>query len=266
MALEQHSNMEVRFQQQVENAQNYVLPFIESGFPIRSGMKVLEIGAAEGGVLKPFVDKGCWVLGVDLSPSRIKTAQHFLQSDIAAGKADFIAQNVYDESFQQKWDGTFDVIVLKDTIEHIPEQENFIPYIKRFLAPGGVIFFGFPPWRMPFGGHQQITQSKRLSKLPWFHLLPRSTYQSILESAGEPERTVEELLEIKDTGINMGRFERIVRKSDMRIVKRNLFLVNPIYRYKFGLNPRKQLPLLGDIPWLRDVVTTCAWYLVQPKP
>lgn len=265
MALAQHSNLEVRFQQQVENARNYVLPFIEEAFPVKEGMDVLEIGAAEGGVLIPFVERGCTVTGVDLSPNRIETAKKFLADEVAAGKASFIAQNVYDDSFQEKWTGYFDLIILKDTIEHIPDQEQFIPFIKRFLKPGGVIFFGFPPWRMPFGGHQQICSSKRLGKLPWFHLLPKGMYKSILKSANEPEYTIDELMDIKATGISLGRFERIVRRSSMMVKHRRLFLVNPIYKYKFGWKPRVQFAVLGAIPWLRDWFTTCGWYVVENK-
>ncbi|MEZ4684773.1 MAG: class I SAM-dependent methyltransferase [Bacteroidia bacterium] len=265
MALAQHSNLEERFRQQVENAKEYVLPFIEEAFPVKEGMMVLEIGAAEGGVLKPFVDRGCTVVGVDLSPARIETAKRFLEEEVEAGKAQFIAQNVYEEGFQQQWDGKFDLIVLKDTIEHIPGQERFVPYIKRFLKPDGAIFFGFPPWRMPFGGHQQVCKSKRLGKTPWFHLLPKGIYKAILTSAGESEPVIEELMEIKETGISLNRFERISRKSGLKIVHRRLFLVNPIYKYKFGWKPRVQYGLIAAIPWFRDWFTTCGWYVVKNK-
>ncbi|MEM6261225.1 MAG: methyltransferase domain-containing protein [Bacteroidota bacterium] len=266
MALKQHTSITERFRQQYENAKDYLIPFVEERFAVNSDMKVLEIGAAEGGVLKAFIDKGCWTMGVDLSPFRIDTAKEVMAEEVAAGQIYLEAVNVYDDDFREKWGGQFDLIVLKDTIEHIPEQEKFIPYIKQFLKPEGVIFFGFPPWRMPYGGHQQICRtSKLLSKLPWFHLLPKGLYKRILIAGGEGERVVEELMDIKATGINLGRFERIVRKSGLRIRHRRLFLINPIYKYKFGLKVRTQLPLLGDIPFLRDFVTTCGWYLVERK-
>ena len=55
----------------------------------------------------------------------------------------------------------FDLILLKDVIEHIPDQERVIPYLKEFLKPGGRVFFGFPPWYMPHGGHQQRRRVRR---------------------------------------------------------------------------------------------------------
>ena len=262
MALVQHSSIEVRFQQQVENAREYLIPFLEQESPLESGMKVMEIGCGEGGVLKPFVERGLHCLGVDLAQSRIANAVALQAEAVKAGKLSFKVQNVYENSFLESYRGSFDWVLLKDTIEHIPEQENFIPYIKQFLKPEGKIFFGFPPWYMPFGGHQQICNSSFLGRLPYFHLLPKAWYRGILRSAGEAEPTIQELLEIKSTGINLERFEKIIRSSGLEIRQKTLFLFNPIYRYKFGLKVRKQSPILAAIPVFRNFVTTAGWYLV----
>jgi 2-polyprenyl-3-methyl-5-hydroxy-6-metoxy-1,4-benzoquinol methylase len=54
----QHIDAQVRFDQQVENSRDYVLPFIEKNKQAASGIRVLEVGCGEGGVLKPFIDKG----------------------------------------------------------------------------------------------------------------------------------------------------------------------------------------------------------------
>jgi SAM-dependent methyltransferase len=262
MALKQHLDERVRFDQQVDNARQYVLPFVETTKPIGPGIAVMEIGCGEGGVLRAFSDKGAKCLGIDLDPPRIEFANEFLADEVAAGKAEFLLKNVYDADFLEKYRGTFDVLLLKDAIEHIPDQEKFIPYLKNFLKPGGQIFFGFPPWAMPFGGHQQICQTKLASKLPWYHLLPRPLYKSLLKAFGEGEGTIRELMEIKDTQISIERFERIVRKSGMKVLHKQHFLINPIYRYKFGLEPRKQFALISALPYLRDVVTTCVYYTI----
>jgi 2-polyprenyl-3-methyl-5-hydroxy-6-metoxy-1,4-benzoquinol methylase len=263
MALEQHSNIRVRFQQQVENARTYLLPFIEGVLPVGAGSKVMEIGCGEGGVLSPFADKGAFCLGVDLSEGRIRHAQELMQAACDAGQVVFRAQNVYDPAFLAEWENAFDLIILKDTIEHIPDQESFIPYLESFLRPGGRIFFGFPPWRMPFGGHQQICKSKFLGLLPYYHLLPRWLYGAILRMGGESARTVEDLMEIKDTGISLNRFKRILKKNNFLIERETLYLFNPIYRYKFGLTPRRQASLIAAIPWFRDFVTTAGWFVVR---
>lgn len=263
MALEHHSNHRLRYQQQVDNAANYVLPFIEQSLLIQPGLKVLEIGCGEGGVLKPFFDRGCHCVGVDLDQPRIDLALDFLDEEIKTGRMLIMNKNVYDNDFKQPYHEFFDLIILKDVIEHIHNQEAFMPFMKTLLKPGGSIFFGFPPWQMPFGGHQQIAQKKWTSKLPYYHLLPMPLFKGILKMAGENQHTIDSLVDVKETGISIERFERITKASGYAMVQRQWFLFNPIYIYKFGLKPRKQNFLFGAIPYLRNYLTTCAYYLVQ---
>ena len=54
--------------------------------------------------------------------------------------------------------------------------------LKILLKDKGQIFFGFPPWYMPFGGHQQVAHKKWTSKLPYYHILPMPIYKAILIS------------------------------------------------------------------------------------
>lgn len=262
MAFEHHSNHRMRFDQQVENARDYVIPFIEQKLKLASGMHVLEVGCGEGGVLKPFFDRGLVTLGVDLDQPRLDLAEDFLSNEISTGKMVFLNQNILEKSFTDQYTGHFDLIILKDVIEHIHGQETFIPFLGTLLRPGGQIFFGFPPWYMPFGGHQQIAKGKWTSKLPWYHLLPMSWYVAILKWGGEGQHAIDSLIDVKQTGISIERFERICKQSGFRIIERQWFLINPIYRFKFGLKPRKQFYLLGLIPFFRNFWTTCAYYTI----
>jgi SAM-dependent methyltransferase len=260
--LKQHTDKELQLNQQIQNSRDHVLPFIEKTKKIASGTRVLEIGCGEGGVLIPFIEKGCYCVGVDLNQSRIDSANRFSLQAVADGKAAFFNWNVYDDSFLQKYKSYFDIIVLKDTIEHIPGQEQFIPYIKQLLRQDGQIFFGFPPWYMPFGGHQQLALGKLASKLPYYHILPKPLYLRLLKVMGESHNRILELEEIYDTGITIERFERIIKKSGLIIFNKQLYLINPIYRDKFGLKPRKQWAVISAIPFVRNFLTTCAYYTV----
>ena len=262
LALKQHLDDKVRFDQQVENSRAYVLPFIEQTKKLDANTRVFEVGTAEGGVLLPFIERGCYTVGVDLAQVRIDLANGFLASEVAAKKVEFICQNIYDDSFVARFQKSFDVIILKDVIEHVPEQQQFITHLKKFLRPGGQIFFGFPPWYMPFGGHQQICRKKWASVLPYYHILPRFIYKGILQLAGEHPLDIKELMEIKDTQITIERFERIVKASGLKVLHKQHYLINPIYKYKFGLQPRKQWAPFTWIPYFRDFVTTCVYYTV----
>jgi SAM-dependent methyltransferase len=263
MTLIQHKDESVRFQQQVDNARDYVLPFIGKELKIGPELKVLDIGCGDGGVLLPFLELGCKCTGIELDLTKSVFAEKFLANYVSLGQVEIVNQDIYQEEALTRFAGQFDLIILKDVIEHIPNQEKFIPYLKKFLRPGGYVYFGFPPWYMPHGGHQQVCRNKLLTVLPWFHLLPKPLYRGVLKLSGEYEPVINELMEIKDTGISIERFERLVLKSGYSIPLKTFYLINPIYQYKFGIRPRKQLGFISAIPYLRDFVTTCVYYLVR---
>jgi SAM-dependent methyltransferase len=259
-----HGNKEVYFEYQYLTARDHIIPFIRDAKPEEEIRTVLEIGCAEAGVLKAFLEIGCSCIGIELSEGRVRTAEKLHAEALAAGKISFITRDIYQIDPERDLAFKFDVIILKDVIEHIPNQEQFIPLLKSFLNPSGVIFFGFPPWQMPFGGHQQICKSRLLSRWPYLHLLPKPLYYGLLRWFGEPQQRQEGLIEIRDTGISIERFERIIRKSGMHIARRTLWLLNPIYKYKFGKGPYRQIGLIGLIPGLRNFLTTAVYYVIRP--
>lgn len=268
MPLAFHASRVAKFEQQQENAETYILPFIAQGAKI-DGVSVLEIGCGEGGILRPFLDRGCNCVGVDLSKSKIDYAKKAFAADIAAGRADFIAADIYDDETGSALAGRFDIVIMKDTIEHVYGHTRILNRIKGFLSAGGVLFVGFPPWRMPYGGHQQMAES-RLGKMPWYHLLPREVYRNLLKTFGESDLRVEELMEVVDTRLSINQFERMVRETGYRVLNSQHYLVNPIYKYKFGLTPRKQARAITKLPWVRDFMTTTCYYLLgvdaTPRP
>ncbi len=258
-----HKDKQRYFNFQYWTTRDYIIPFLESEFDFSEKLDVLEVGCAEAGVLKAFLEKGNICLGIELVDGRIELAKKFLKEEYESGAVDFINRDIYKIDVDKDLKTKFDLIILKDVIEHIPNQENVIPQLKKFLKPNGKIFFGFPPWYMPFGGHQQITRSKFLRLLPWFHLLPSPIYKGILSIFGEPENVKKELLEIKSTGISVERFERITKQSEMKVVKKQYFFTNPIYKFKFGFRVMKQPAFTSSIPFIRNFYSTAAYYLIK---
>lgn len=230
---------------------------------LKEGTRVMEIGCAEGGVLKAFIDHGCHGTGVELVKRRYEMAIEFLEAELKMDRVKLIQKDIYDIDIENEIEEKFDLIIMKDVIEHIHDQEKLLKKLHQFLQPNGHIFFGFPPWYMPFGGHQQICKSKLLSSLPYYHLLPKFLYKFILRVFGEEKSIIEGLMEIRETGISLERFERIIARTGYSIEKRNLYLINPIYELKFGLKPRLQFYWLAHIPFIRNFFTTCGYYLVR---
>ena len=176
---ERHRNREIYFNEQAVTSQKYVLSFLREVFEINESTSILEIGCGEGGNLKPFHDIGCRrIVGVDMSKGKIDNAKGFFANYPNKKNIEFILGDIYD--IQDL--GQFDIVITRDVLEHIHGQERFMNLIKNFLYPEGKIFLGFPPWHNPFGGHQQMCESRFLSKLPYFHILPNPLYELILKA------------------------------------------------------------------------------------
>lgn len=262
MAFDFHKDREIYFNLQSNNTRKHILPFIEAHKPIEKGMKILEIGCRDGGVLIPFLERECHVTGFDLEDGPLLEAKRRYDKEIKEGKAEFFVMDVHDYVKENKnnIDKKFDVIVLKDVIEHVYGHQEMIAGIKNLLKPGGVIFFGFPPWQNPFGGHQQVIKNKFFSLLPYYHLLPNFIYYGIVKRI-DPEN-FPFIKATKETQITPDKFERIAKEEGFTIHKRTLYLINPMYEFKFNLKPRKQFKWLENIPYLRNFFTTDCDYLI----
>lgn len=257
--IELQGNHERYFKQQYDTINSYVIPFIEKVKPIQKGMKFLEVGSGYGGICKAFADAGCKVTGIELLDYVSDISKDFLKEDISKDNIRIINQNVYEMNDDEK----YDIILLKDTIEHIHDQAKFMKHIVRFLKEDGVFFFGFPPWCMPFGGHQQSLDSKVLDKIPYYHLLPNFIYRGLMKMFGEHPIRIRDAMEVKETRISINRFERIVKSSGLKIAERKFFFINPSYQYKFGMKVKEQNKIIASIPWLRDFVTTTCYYVLK---
>jgi len=258
---ERHKNKQQYFNEQALTSQKFVVPFIADLVNFTNETTVLEIGCAEAGNLKPFVDMGCKCTGIDISCGRVELAKEFYKDHINRQNLTLICEDIYKVNPDKK----YDVIIMRDVIEHIPNQELFMGFVKNFLKPDGKFFLAFPPWQNPFGGHQQICKSKMLSVLPWFHLLPRPLYRFVLKIFGESEGTITGLFEIKDTGISIERFERILKHENYKTRRRVFYFINPNYNTKFGIKPRKQTSIVSAIPWVRNFFTTAMYYVVSKQ-
>ena len=113
-----HSSAEKCFEIQLINSREYLVPFIDKKKKITPDLKVLEIGCAEGGVLKAFIEKGCTGYGIELVEGRLELAKKFMPEYLKSRKLNLFNVNIYD--FILDDEKTFDIIILKDVFEHIP--------------------------------------------------------------------------------------------------------------------------------------------------
>lgn len=252
------------FLELAETSEEFYLDYIRKFKDFGSGSRVLEVGCGEGGNLLPFAKSGCSVAGLDLAPNKIENARRFFRDRNADGEfvcADFLKEPVLLDK------GRFDIILVHDVVEHIEPESKlaFFQGLRRYLKPDGIVFFGFPAWQMPFGGHQQICRSKICSKMPFMHLLPACLYKAYLRVFREEPYRIEELLSIKRSGMTPEKFESLCSQSGYRILDRKLWLVSPHYKAKFNLRPRQLGRFFSSIPCLRNFMSTSCFYVISLK-
>ncbi|NDW18323.1 class I SAM-dependent methyltransferase [Dysgonomonas sp. 216] len=255
---ERHLNGKLYFDELTYSTKKYIIPYINKYYPIASNMRILEIGCGAGGNLLPFLEMGCEITGFDLNKPRIEEARKILDADNNP-KVNLFCEDV----FKVNGLGKFDIILVRDVIEHIPDKENFFRHMKGFLKENGVAYFGFPAWYMPFGGHQQLCRNKFLSHLPFFHILPTSLYKGILSAFKENKGTIDELISIKECGITIEQFRKYSKTNGYDIVNERLYFINPHYEIKFKLKPRKLSLVIGKIPFIRNFFTTGCFFLIK---
>lgn len=256
-----HRDRRRYFDIQAENSRQSVLPFIESHFPLPPGARVLEVGCGEGGVLLSFIEKGHTAVGIEIEERRTVLGAQWMQNEVSTGLMHFIVDDIFNIC-PVRHGNLYHLIILKDVVEHLPDKEILLQRLRKLLYPGGAIFFGFPPWQMPFGGHQQLCRNKYLGRWPWLHLLPRSLYKRVLAYCKEP---VEDLMSIHDTRVSIEGFEKLMKCNHYAIIGKKHFLVAPIYQYKFGWKEREQLHIVRRLPYVRNLFTTAVYYLVTPN-
>lgn len=257
---ERHSDRLRYFNELANSARDYYIDYLNNFTQLTPETRILEVGCGEGGNLLPFAELGCKVTGVDRSPTRIWQAKEFFSQ--AGQVSNFITSDFFNlDTTAPKH--CYDVILIHDVIEHIEEKETFVKHLKFFLADDGIIFWGFPAWQMPFGGHQQICHHKICSKLPFIHLLPNILYQALLKSFGESKGCIDELMEIKRCGVTTEKFEKLMNRNGYKVKNKTLWLINPHYKQKFKLKPRKLGKLISRMKYLRNYFCTSCFYITQ---
>jgi hypothetical protein len=94
-------------------------------------------------------------------------------------------------------------------------------------------------------------------------LLPKLLYKGLLKTSGATASNIGELMSIRAARMTVEGFERLASETGYTICQRTLWLINPHYKQKFHINPRRQWTIFSQIPYLRNFYTTSAWYLLR---
>lgn len=256
---QRHSDNDLYFSELDETCRQFYIPYLEE-FTTIGTKQVFEIGCGQGGNLLPFYERGCNVVGVDFDEKKIAAARElFASRGNSAATFEFKTEDFFKSADTRK----YDIILIHDVIEHIEDKEPFMRKALQMLADGGIIFYRFPAWQMPFGGHQQICSRKICSVVPFTHLLPTTLYRAYLKIFKEDPVIIDELLFIKRCRMPIERFEKLAASTGATTLNRRLWFINPHYKVKFGLTPCRLGRFIAGIYYFRNFFTTSCYYLLK---
>jgi SAM-dependent methyltransferase len=223
-----------------------------------AGKSVLDVGCGYGGVLSGLREKYALdaALGIDLDPEMIRIGREKCGEGIALETRDFFGLDP--EA------GCFDLILMRDVLEHIVDAEGALRKASALLKPGGLVFASFAPFYSPFGGHQH-NGSGFSSNLPWLQMLPEAWFRRALTLRGNSYKSGDGLAAdmetVLRTRLTLRGFRRMAPAAGFRLTYFARYLSRPDYRIKFGL------PAVGfpGIPLLEELFSSGVEALLQMK-
>ena len=245
---------EKHFYEQKKHTKNYLIPYFQKNIPNFRKMKVLEIGCAEGGFLEELQILGMDVMGIEIEQNRV---------DIANEKnpaLKIICGDITDKFVSEKIGQKFDFIVMRDTIEHIPDRISTFENIAQLLNKGGYLYVTFPPRFSGFAGHQQNCRSI-LKFIPYIHLLPNIIIRLLGKILKEhPDRINNIIIHMYNIGLSINAFEKYYKSYNFKPKVKELFLSRPVYKVRFGARIIK----VPNIPFFREIFAFgCEYLLVK---
>lgn len=211
------------------------------GMPDFKGKRILDLGCGLGAqsfqIAQHFPEK---ILGIDIEPTNIEYAIIKLQKDFHeySNKITFLCKDISCIPDSEK----FDIVLCKDSFEHIINIDEVLNSISRHLVKNGRVYIGFGPlYSSPYGDHKWT-----YSKIPWGHLIFPESF--ILKRISKKKgKTINSIEEIGLNKLNLKRYINAFKKSGMRITNLKTNCGNsPIYKLS---------RILAKISFLADYFT-----------
>jgi len=142
--------------------------------------RVLDVGCSSGYLARPLVERGCTVVGIESDPEAAAAARSVCE-EVLVGDVEVMAL-----PFEN---GSFDVVLCGDLIEHLREPEHLLARMRPYLRDRGRLVLSTPNvanWVMRLSllaGSWRYTERGILDRTH-LHLFTRKTLVETLSRAG----------------------------------------------------------------------------------
>lgn len=215
------------FKEQRDYTRTYLLPLLKTHLGDLGNMSILEVGCAEAGLIQSFREEGIEVEGVEIVEGRAKVGMEKIP------EARILVGDITDEGLVSTLGKTYDLIIMRDVIEHVPKREKAFEMLDRLLKPGGHLYISFPGRYSPYAGHQQNCKSF-LKYIPYLHLLNKRLLDWLGRVNNEPQKRMDIIKENWRIGLSYAAFRKHVRAIGLRPVRTDLYLIRPVYLFRFN--------------------------------
>jgi SAM-dependent methyltransferase len=115
-----------------------------------ANLRILDIGCGTGAAAVDFSSFG-WLCAVDRSSDALAFAR-------SRGLQNVVGSDATSLPFAQ---GSFDLVIAFDVIEHVEDDRGMMSEIKRILRPGGAAAIHVPAWPFLWSRHDDVLHHKR---------------------------------------------------------------------------------------------------------
>jgi len=234
-------------------AEDYYIPFLLNSNIEINDRDILEIGCGNGGFIEGFSSHSDKCVGFDLKNLNWET-----------DKVKFYSLDVFDEKLSEKIDSRFDLIILRDVVEHLDNKKMDILFdqIKLLLKDDGAVLITFPPFYSPFGLHQQVLLNSFLKYIPYLSLLPKLITRILTSGKKHNKSNVDELLSLYESKKTIYSFHRLVNRKKYSITHKKFFHIRPSHEIRYGLKTMES-NIISKIPVIRELFVTGTIFLIK---
>ncbi len=239
---------------------NFIVPYLEKAKVFSEGSLIAEIGSAEAGVLAALKLAGAgYALATDINTQRLEYGKEIATK--AGIDIDFVEHNILLDDIPKNWIEQFDLVILRDVIEHLDDTSLALERIEKLIKPGGFLYLTFPPYHSPFGGHQH-TVANLAGKVPYTHLLPNFLFYPFLYGGrANDQGEVKRLQSIK---LTPKKLIKAALQTGYSIFLEDYYILRPVFKEKFGL-PSLRLGGFARISFVKNYLCLEASFILQKR-